>query len=174
MRIGILADTHDYLDPQVFEHFENCDEIWHGGDFGSVELAQQLREFKPLRGVYGNVDDQALRDLFPENDRFDCQGVSVWMTHIGGRPGRYDRQVAKMLAQDAPQLFICGHSHILRIEQDKKHGGMIYLNPGAAGNHGFHLVKTIVTLEFVAGRMGNLKVIELGARGARRAKTRTG
>ena len=92
------------------------------------------------------------------------------MTHIGGRPGRYDRRVAKVLTQDPPQLFICGHSHMLRIEQDKKHGGMNYLNPGAAGNHGFHLVKTIVTLEFVAGRMGNLKVIELGARGARRAK----
>ncbi len=169
MKIGILSDTHGYLDPQVFEYFADCDEIWHGGDFGSCELADRLQEFKPLRGVYGNIDDEIMRDRFPENARFTCQDVPVWITHIGGRPGRYERHVAETLSDDPPRLFICGHSHILRIEQDKKHRGMIYLNPGAAGNQGFHLMRTIVTLEFIAGQMGNLKVVELGARGARRA-----
>ena len=164
MRIGILADTHDYLDPQVFEHFENCDEIWHGGDFGSVELAQQLREFKPLRGVYGNVDDQALRDLFPENDRFDCQGVSVWMTHIGGYPGKYDRTISAKIHEKPPDLFICGHSHILRVMRDKKLGNLLHFNPGAAGRHGFRVMRTLLRFEIDAGKVGKLQAIELGPR----------
>jgi predicted phosphodiesterase len=115
--------------------------------------------------VFGNIDDESLRDAFPEDERFGCERSTVWMTHIGGRPGNYDRRVAKMLTTDPPRLFICGHSHILRIEQDKRHQGMIYLNPGAAGHQGFHLVRTIVTLEFVGDQIGNLKVIELGPRG---------
>lgn len=165
MRVGIISDTHSYLDPTVFEHFADCDEIWHAGDFGTMDVANQLREFKPFRGVYGNIDDGPLRNAYPEDERFTCEDSTVWMTHIGGRPGRYDRRVKKLLADDTPRLFICGHSHILRIEQDNRHNGMIYLNPGAAGHHGFHIMRTIVTLDFIGDQIGNLNVIELGPRG---------
>lgn len=171
MRVGIISDTHSYLDPTVFEHFEDCDEIWHAGDFGSIEVADQLQEFKPLRGVYGNIDDGPLRNAYPEDDRFQCQESDIWMTHIGGHPGRYDRRVKKMLADNPPRLFICGHSHILRVQQDKRHNNMIYLNPGAAGHHGFHLMRTIVTLEFIGDQIGNLNVIELGPRGRKVKRT---
>ena len=172
MKIGILSDTHGYLDPQVFVHFGDCDEIWHAGDFGTMDVAKQLQDFKPLRGVFGNIDDQSLRNAFPEDLRFACEESDVLITHIGGRPAKYERRIANMLANAAPRLFICGHSHILRIEQDKRHGGMIYLNPGAAGHQGFHLERTLVTLEFLGSQIGNLNVIELGPRGKREKEIR--
>ena len=165
MRVGIISDTHSYLDPQVFDHFSECDEIWHAGDFGTIEVANQLEEFKPFRGVYGNIDDERLRNAYQEDIRFRCEHSDVWITHIGGRPGRYDKRIRKLLADSPPRLFICGHSHILQVEQDKMHNGMIYLNPGTAGHHGFHLMRTIVTLDFVADQIGNLNIIELGPRG---------
>lgn len=165
MKIGIISDTHGYLDPEIFEHFQDCDEVWHAGDFGTLDVAKQLQNFKLLRGVFGNIDDDSLRNAFPEDLRFACEESAVWITHIGGRPGKYDRRVAKLLANAPPRLFICGHSHILRIQQDKRHDGMIYLNPGAAGHQGFHVMRTLVTLEFLGNQIGNLKVIELGPRG---------
>lgn len=174
MKVGIISDTHGYLDPKIFHLCKDCDEIWHAGDFGTLDVAQQLQDFKPLRGVFGNIDDDSLRSAFSEDLRFVCEKSAVWMTHIGGRPGKYERRVANLLAKDAPRLFICGHSHILRIQQDKRHAGMIYLNPGAAGHQGFHVVRTLVTLEFLGNQIGNLKVIELGPRGRMGKKTRSG
>ena len=167
MRIGILADTHGFLDPQIARHFHACDEIWHAGDFGALLIAEQLSELKPLRGVFGNIDDQAVRDVYPEDLRFECCGVRVWMTHIAGHPGRYDRRVRQQLAQECPQLLICGHSHILRVDRDKRHQGLLCLNPGAAGHHGFHLLRTIVLADFADGQISALNIIELGPRGVR-------
>ena len=163
-RIGLISDTHGYLDPQVFEFFASCDQIWHAGDFGRLDLAQQLAEFKPLRGVYGNVDDEQLRQLHPRHDRFQCEGVDVWMTHIGGYPGRYDRSVAKSIRKNPPHLFICGHSHILRVMRDKQLGNMLHFNPGAAGRHGFHLMRTMLRFEIGDGHVRKLQAIELGPR----------
>lgn len=168
-KIGIISDTHGYLDPLVLEYFAACDEIWHAGDFGSVEVADGLAACKPLRGVYGNIDDEGIRSRFGLDERFECEGVRVWMTHIGGRPGRYDRRVAPLLKRSEPSLFICGHSHIIQVQRDQKHGGMIFLNPGAAGHHGFHLERTAILLEIANGSIGKVQAIELGARGRSRS-----
>ncbi len=166
-RIGLISDTHGFLDPLVFEYFENCDEIWHAGDFGSMQVANQLAEFKPFVGVYGNIDDSELRGVYPEHQRFDCEDLDVWMTHIGGYPGRYDRRVAKEIKSNPPGLFICGHSHILRAMKD---GDMVHLNPGAAGHHGFHLERTLMRFEVHGRKIRELEVIELGARGSLKAE----
>ncbi len=163
-RIGLISDTHGFLDPAVFEYFSECDQIWHAGDFGPVEVSEQLSEFKPLRGVYGNIDDGAIRALHPEHDRFECEGVDVWMTHIGGYPGKYDRRVASKIRQQPPDLFICGHSHILRVMRDKRLGNMLHFNPGAAGRHGFHAMRTLLRFEVADGKVGRLQAIELGPR----------
>lgn len=166
MKIGLLSDTHGYLDPKVFEHFKDCDEIWHAGDIGSSAVADELQKYKPLRAVYGNIDDQAIRQRFPEDLRFTIEGVRVWITHIGGAPPGYNPRVKRMLQEDAPDIFICGHSHILRIKRDPKFNNMLYMNPGAAGNHGFHPVKTLIRFEITNGKIGNVEVIETGRRGA--------
>ena len=114
--IGLLADTHGYYDPRIEHFFADCDELWHAGDFGTLEVSQQLSELKPLRGVYGNVDGPEIRDVHPEDDRFVCEELSVWITHIGGYPGRYDRRIRARIKQDPPDLFISGHSHILKVK----------------------------------------------------------
>ena len=162
-RIGLLADTHGFLDPLVFQYFAECDQIWHAGDFG-LDVAEPLAEFKPLRGVYGNIDDAAIRSQFPKNDRFDCEGVDVWMTHIGGYPGKYDRAVSKEIRADPPDLFICGHSHILRVMRDPKLNKMLHFNPGAAGRHGFHAMRTMLRFEVDEGKVRKLQAVELGPR----------
>lgn len=164
-RIGLLSDTHSFLDEQVFTYFAECDEIWHAGDIGDEAIADRLEAFKTLRAVYGNIDTPALRRRFPGDCRFECEGMKVWITHIGGYPGRYDKRVRAILTEDAPDLFICGHSHILKIMPDKKHG-LIHINPGACGNHGFHHIKTLVRFTIKEGRMYDVEVIELGKRGA--------
>ena len=169
MEVGIISDTHGFLDPRVLEAFENCDEIWHAGDFGSLQIAHDLQEFKPFRGVYGNIDDFRLRHEFPEDQRFKCEGVDVWMTHIAGSPGRYATRVRHGLVKDPPQVLICGHSHILQVENDKKYQ-LKFVNPGAAGHEGAHVMRTLLKATFVAGEMKNLRLIELGPRG-RREKT---
>ncbi len=161
-RIGLISDTHSFLDPLVFEYFEDCDEIWHAGDFGTIDVAEQLAEFKSFRGVYGNIDDSEIRAAHPEHQRFDCEDLDVWITHIGGYPGRYDRRVAKKIRANPPGLFICGHSHILRAMKD---GDMVHLNPGAAGHHGFHLERTMMRFEVHGRKIEELEVIELGRRG---------
>jgi uncharacterized protein len=165
MKIGLISDTHSYLDPKVFEHFRSCDEIWHAGDVGTMTLADELEKFKPLRAVYGNIDDKELQVRFPEDLWMDVEGVSVWMTHIGGAPPNYNPRVKKVLTTRVPQLFICGHSHILRVSRDAARSNMLYVNPGAAGQQGFHAMRTIVRFEIVAKEIKNMEVIELGKRG---------
>lgn len=165
MKIGLLSDTHSFLDPKVFDYFQACDEIWHGGDFG-IGVLEQLESFKPIRAVFGNIDDLELRTRLPEDLWFTCEGLSVFMTHIGGAPPNYNPRVNKILSARIPDIFICGHSHILRIKKDASYKNMLYLNPGAAGNHGFHSVKTLVRFEISGTEIKNMEVIELGKRGA--------
>jgi putative phosphoesterase len=168
MQIGIISDTHGFLDPQVFVACKDCDEIWHAGDFGKLEIAQQLQAFRPFRGVYGNIDDSRIRQEFPEDQRFDCEGVDVWMTHIAGRPGRYSTRVRKGIVDNAPQILICGHSHIVLVENDHKYK-LKCVNPGAAGHEGSHHMRTLLKAEFADGEMKNLRLVELGPRGRRPA-----
>ena len=165
-RIGIISDTHGYLDENVFAHFETCDEIWHAGDFGSIIVAQQLASKKPLKGVYGNIDDKSIRLEYPEQLVFQCEDVKVMMRHIGGSPPSYNPDTRNAMSFHRPQLFICGHSHILRIKRDVNFNNMLYLNPGAAGNQGFHSIKTIVRFDIHDHKNENMEVIELGKRGA--------
>ena len=166
MRIGLLSDTHSFLDERVFEHFAECDEVWHAGDFGNLEVLKTLQEFKPLRGVYGNIDGAAIRAEMPLDLRFECDGLSVFMTHIGGYPGRYDPRVGKILKEEPPVkgLFISGHSHILKVMPDKNLD-FLHINPGACGNEGWHKVKTLIRFSIEKGRLFELQVIELGGRG---------
>lgn len=165
MKIGLLSDTHSWLDPKVFTHFSTCDEIWHAGDIGEIAVANQLEKFKPFRAVWGNIDTKDVQLRYPEDLRFTCEGVNVLMTHIGGAPPNYNPRAKKLLKEDTPDLFICGHSHILRIKKDPGFNNMLYLNPGACGNQGFHAMKTIVRFDIVNGVISNMEVIELGKRG---------
>lgn len=162
-KIGLLSDTHSYLDDAVFTHFDKCDEIWHAGDFGNVEIANQLAAFKPLRGVYGNIDGQDVRRIYTETLRFTVEELDVFMIHIGGYPDRYVPEVKKVMAHHSPKLFISGHSHILKVIYDKKFQ-CLHLNPGAAGKEGWHKVRTLQRFEIEQGRIQNLEVIELGNR----------
>lgn len=165
MRIGLLSDTHGYLDPKIFEYFKEVDEIWHAGDFGDYDLVKQLQNFKPLRGVYGNIDGQDIRIEFPKELHFNCAGLSVYMLHIGGYPSKYPSALKAQLKKLAPDIFICGHSHILKIMPDRSFGKfMLHINPGAAGLHGFHQIKTIVRFEINEGKPEKMEVIELGKR----------
>ncbi|MGY3212714.1 metallophosphoesterase family protein [Mucilaginibacter sp. HD30] len=160
VRIGLISDTHGFLDERVFKHFELCDEIWHAGDFGTIELADALAAFKPLRGVYGNIDGKELRQTFPENLRFNCEGLDVWMTHIGGYPDRYSAQVKKEIYNNPPGLFISGHSHILKVIFDRKIN-CLHLNPGAAGKQGWHKTRTLMRFSIAEGKVKDMEVIEL-------------
>ncbi|WP_345947769.1 metallophosphoesterase family protein [Mucilaginibacter sp. PAMB04274] len=159
-RIGLISDTHGYLDDGVFKHFADCDEIWHAGDFGTIELADQLAGFKPLKGVYGNIDDAKIRQTFPENLRFNCEEINVWMTHIGGYPDKYSPAVKRTIYTNPPDLFISGHSHILKVIFDKKIN-CLHLNPGAAGKQGWHKVKTLIKFCVSGKKIHNLEVVEL-------------
>jgi putative phosphoesterase len=159
-KIGILSDTHSLLDERVFEHFAACDEVWHCGDIGSLETLNRLQAFKPLRAVYGNVDSYSIRQLVPQHNRFTVENVSVWLTHIGGYPGKYAPEVRPEIFNNPPQLFVCGHSHILKVKYDKTLN-LLHINPGAAGKYGFHLVQTLVRLEIDGEKIQNLEVIEL-------------
>ena len=166
MKIGLLSDTHSFLDPKIFTHFSLCDEVWHAGDIGDVSVADQLEKFKTFRAVYGNIDTKEMQARYPEDLRFNCDGVDVFMTHIGGAPPNYNPRAKKLFNEKTPDLFICGHSHILRIKKDPAYNGMLYLNPGACGNHGFHTMKTIVRFDISNGVISAMEVIELGKRGA--------
>lgn len=160
--IGLLSDTHGFLDDAVFKHFADCDEIWHAGDFGP-EVADKLAAFKPLRGVYGNIDGKEIRAEFPEHIRFSIEDLDVWITHIGGYPGKYSFQVKGEIYTKPPKLFICGHSHILKVMYDKKID-CLHINPGAAGNSGWHRVKTLIKFSVTDGKIHNLAAIEIGNR----------
>lgn len=159
-KIGLLSDTHSYLDDAVFKHFENCDEVWHAGDFGSLEVVEKLEAFKPFRGVYGNIDDKTIQLRCPEHLRFECEGVDVWMTHIGGYPGRYSSLVKAEITKNPPKLFICGHSHILKVQYDQKLQ-LLHLNPGAVGKNGWHKVRTLMRFDLNNCKIENLEIIEL-------------
>jgi hypothetical protein len=163
-KIGLLSDTHNYLDEAVFTHFASCDEIWHAGDFGSSGLADRLERFKPLRGVFGNIDGYDIRSRFPEILRWTCEDLQVLMMHIGGYPGKYS-PAAKAAFREAPAgLFICGHSHILKIVYDPQ-VKCLHINPGAAGKEGWHKVRTLVRFTIDGREIRDCEVIELGLRG---------
>lgn len=162
-RIGLIADTHGYLDEAVFNHFENCNEVWHIGDFGSLELANQLVAFKPLKGVYGNIDSNDIRGIYPEQLVFMCERVKVMLRHIGGSPPKYNPETRKELQLHQPQLFISGHSHILKVVYDEKLQ-CLHMNPGAAGKHGWHKVRTLIRFVIDGKEMKDCEVIELGKR----------
>lgn len=162
-KIGLLSDTHGFLDDAVFKHFDKCDEIWHAGDFGSAGIIHQLSSFKPFRGVFGNIDNKEIQLLTKEHLRFDCEGVDVWMTHIGGYPGRYSSLVKPEIYTNPPKLFICGHSHILKVQYDAKLN-LLYLNPGAAGKQGWHKVRTLLRFDLNETKVQNMEVIELATR----------
>ncbi len=159
-RIGLISDTHSYLDDAVFQYFEQCDEIWHAGDFGTKEVADKLKAFKPLKGVYGNIDGADIRAEYPETMRWKCEEVEVLMTHIGGYPGRYAPQIKTELLSHPPQLFICGHSHILKVMYDEKIK-CLHMNPGAAGNSGWHKVKTLIRFVIDGKDMKQCEVMEI-------------
>ena len=159
-----MSDTHSFLDKKVFEHFAEVDEIWHAGDIGSVEVADALAHFKPFRAVYGNIDNPTLRHRYPENLAWHTEGVKIWMTHIGGYPSKYPARVKTALRDEKPNLFICGHSHILKVMPDHDLN-LLHINPGACGNEGFHRVKTLVRFEISESKIQNLEVIEIGLRG---------
>lgn len=166
-KIGLLSDTHSYLDSEILDnYFKNVDEIWHAGDIGDILLVtDKLKDKKLLRAVYGNIDDHIARAEFPLDNRFICEGFDVWITHIGGFPGRYDKRVQAELYRNPPDIFICGHSHILRIMRDAKHRNMLMINPGAAGVHGFHKMRTAVRFTLDNKTIKDVEVIELGLRG---------
>ena len=159
-RIGLLSDTHSYWDDRYLEYFEPCDEIWHAGDIGSLELAMRLQQFRPFRAVFGNCDGGELRHLYTEKLAWNCEGAEVLMTHIGGYPGRYDPRIRRQLFQSPPNLFISGHSHILKVQYDKSLG-LLHINPGAAGLQGWHQVRTLVRFSVHEGQFSDLEVIEM-------------
>ena len=161
VKIGLLSDTHGWDDERYFKYFKDCDEIWHAGDIGSVALADKFEKFKPIRFVYGNIDGQELRLRYPQHQRFTIEGVSVWITHIGGYPGKYASEVIPQIYRNPPQLFISGHSHILKVLFDKTLKSL-HLNPGAAGNYGFHKKRTLMRFIIDQGNIRDLEVIELG------------
>jgi len=162
-KIGLISDTHGYLDDAVFKYFDDRDEIWHAGDFGNIDLADKLAAFKPLKGVYGNIDGKDLRTIYPEHLKFRCEEIDVWMTHIGGYPDHYSPVVKKVIYTKPPQLFISGHSHILKVIFDKKIQ-CLHINPGAAGKQGWHKKRTLVRFCISEEKIHTLEVIELGNR----------
>lgn len=162
MKILLLSDTHSYLDHAILKHGAAADEIWHAGDIGSVQLADQLEALKPFRAVHGNIDSQELRRRYPEYLLFSCEGVRVLMIHIGGYPGKYPEKVRNLIVALQPDLFICGHSHILKVIRDHQYNKMLCVNPGAAGKQGFQQVRTMVRMELGNGKIESMEVIELG------------
>src|SRR3974390_2996616 len=163
MRIGLLSDTHGFLDEAIFGYFAECDEAWHAGDLGPNVLSR-LQGFKPVRGVFGDIDGTQVGAELPRDLDWRCEGVRVYMTHIGGYPGNYDRRAKRELLRRKPGLFICGHSHIARVERDPALG-LLYMNPGACGRNGWHRVRTLLRFTVEAGKIGNVELVELGPRG---------
>ncbi len=163
MKILLLSDTHGYMDDAIIKHCSEADEVWHAGDFGNIEVAEKIQSVAPLRGVYGNIDGKDVREKFQFDEKFILNDLSVWITHIGGYPGRYDRRIISQLQANSPQLFICGHSHILKVMHDKKYN-MLCMNPGAAGLYGLHKIRTMLRFQINSGKVEKPEVIELGFR----------
>ena len=162
-KILLLSDTHSHIDETIIKYVNQADEVWHAGDIGDLQVTDQIKALKPLRAVFGNIDDAKARLEFPLHNRFICEGVDVWITHIGGYPGKYDVKVRDEIKRNPPKLFICGHSHILKVQFDQELK-CLHMNPGAAGKHGFHQVLTMLRFELEAGEIKNLEAIELGKR----------
>jgi putative phosphoesterase len=161
VKIGLLSDTHGYLDPRLLEYFRDCDEIWHAGDIGNIKVSEELSKFKPFKAVWGNIDGQDIRQIYPENLRFKSEGLEVWIKHIGGYPDKYDRSVRNDIIASPPGLFISGHSHILKVMYDKKLN-LLHINPGAAGKVGLHSKRTAVRFTIDDNKVKDMEVIELG------------
>lgn len=164
MKIGLLSDTHGWIHPRLFSHFDACDEIWHAGDIGNIQTADTLAAFRPLRAVYGNIDDALVRKSYKEHLHFSAEDTRVWITHIGGTPDHYNHRIRNALIENPPDIFICGHSHIAKVIYDKKNG-LLYVNPGAAGYNGFHKYMTAIRFQIDGTRIHDLELIELGERG---------
>ena len=158
-KILLISDTHGYIDEKIVKYANKVDEIWHAGDIGDISVSDKLKKIKPLKGVYGNIDDQKIRAEFPLHNRFICEKVSVWITHIGGYPKRYNPKILEELKSNPPDLFICGHSHILKVINDKELD-LLHMNPGAIGKHGLHRVRTMIQFEINGKSIENLSVIE--------------
>ena len=162
-KILLLSDTHSYLDDKILKHVSWADEVWHAGDIGDLQVTDTLKKHKPLRAVYGNIDNNEARMEFPLNNRFWCEEVEVLMTHIGGYPGKYNSAIRQELQLNPPKLFICGHSHILKVQFDKQLN-LLHMNPGAAGIHGFHQVRTLLRFVIDGAEIKDLAVIEFEKR----------
>jgi len=158
-KILLISDTHGYIDEKIIKYASQVDEIWHAGDIGNINVTDKLKKIKQLRGVFGNIDDQKIRTEFPLHNRFMCEKVDVWITHIGGYPKTYNSKILEELKSNPPDLFICGHSHILKVINDKKLG-LLHINPGAIGKYGLHSVRTMVQFEINGKKIENLSVIE--------------
>ncbi|WP_215223598.1 metallophosphoesterase family protein [Echinicola shivajiensis] len=165
IRVALISDSHSYIDEKTIAHLEDVDEIWHAGDIGAETVIDALPKGKTLRVVFGNIDDNMAREKYPEELVFEKEGVKVMMIHIGGKPPRYAKGVRKRIKEVRPSIFVCGHSHICKVEFDHELG-CIYMNPGAIGNHGFHQVKTMLKFDLEEGKPKNLRVVELGKRGS--------
>ena len=165
MKIGLLSDNHSYIDEAICNQLETCDEIWHAGDIGKAEIINQLKTIAPVIGVYGNIDSGVIRNEFPQNQLLNREGLTFLMTHIAGSPGRYSNRVQQLITSHTPQVLICGHSHILKVQKYPRHG-VLHINPGACGKHGFHKMRTMVRFEVKSEKITNFEVIELGKRGA--------
>lgn len=162
-KILLLSDTHSYIDEQILKFVKQADEVWHAGDIGNLEVTDTINKLKPLRAVYGNIDGKDARSQFPLDSKFRVEDVTVWMTHIGGYPNRYNQRIREDLKKIRPKIFISGHSHILKVQYDKKLG-LLHLNPGAAGKHGFHKVRTMLRFSLDKGDIKDLEIIELATR----------
>ena len=163
-RILLLSDTHSHIDERILDYARQADEIWHAGDIGDLAVTDALAETKKrLRGVYGNIDDHRIQKEFPENNRFRCEDVEVLITHIGGYPPKYNARSRPLIDAHPPKLFICGHSHILKVMWDKKRN-ILHMNPGACGKHGFHQLRTMLRFTIAGDAIADLEIIELGKR----------
>ena len=160
-KILLLSDTHSHIEDAILKYVNQADEVWHAGDIGNLIVTDTIKKLKPLRAVYGNIDDDKARVEFPLNNRFFCEGVDVWITHIGGYPGKYNQAIRAEIQKNPPKLFICGHSHILKVQFDKTLN-LLHMNPGAAGIYGFHQVRTMLRFEIDGEKIQNLEIIEIG------------
>lgn len=163
-KIGLISDTHNYFDPQLKDIFSDRDEIWHAGDIGNIEIIKQLEDIKPVRAVYGNIDDLSMQHQFPEDLWLSIDEMLIYMTHIAGKPSKYNARVLKEIRDKKPNLLICGHSHILRVMPDKVNN-LLYINPGASGQHGFHTIRTVIKMTIAGGKVTDMAAVELGRRG---------
>ena len=164
IKVALISDNHSYVGDDVIKNLEDCDEIWHAGDIGDLSSIDTIKNICTFRAVYGNIDDMNTRDVFPLDLDFECGGMNIFMTHIGGYPGRYSTRVKNILEITKPDIYICGHSHVCKVMPDRKLG-LLHMNPGAYGHHGFHIIRTILKFEIDGGKLINVRAIELGRRG---------